>query len=139
MHHIQRRFLDWSWTFILGCTKSGLTTKIKSTAGEGGETEIQHGQDCHNRSWGAIGYFQMDSRITFLFLNFAVSLWYLTSHLCLYTIIILNMRFYHPVYHYSLSLSQNFCTPCYYHLQRLVLLIGKWWYDKNTRDTIARW
>ena len=36
------------------------------------------------------------------------------SHIFAYTpLFILNMRSYHPVYHYSQSLSQNFCTPCY--------------------------
>ena len=43
-----------------GCTNSQSTTKTESTAGEGGETEIQHRPHCHNRGCGAIRYFQMN-------------------------------------------------------------------------------
>ena len=33
------------------------------------------------------------------------------------------MRSYHPFYHCSLILSQNFCTPCYYHIFIIITII----------------
>ena len=93
-----------------GCTKSQSIAKTESTAREGGETEIQHPQHCHNCSWGAIRYFQMNTPNNFLPLLLVYVVW---PHICAYTpVFISNIRFYHPFYHYSQSACQNFWTPC---------------------------